>query len=132
MATQRTELEEQESFVAYKDIIATVQTYVDGARVGSAALMRKAFLPGAHIGGTYNSEPVDWTLDQFCELLEKHGAADALATQIVQIDHSGTAGMVRLEAENWRGTRYTDFLLVLWMGIDWKITSKVFFAHARA
>jgi hypothetical protein len=40
--------------------------------------------------------------------------------------------MVRLEAENWRGTRYTDWLLLLRIGVDWKITSKVFFAHSRA
>jgi hypothetical protein len=132
MATQLSAVEERESFAVYKEIAAAVQPYVDGARSGSSALMRKAFVPGAHIRGTYNSELVEWTLSEFCDLLDKHGSADELAAQIVQIDHNGTAGMVRLEAENWRGTRYTDFLLLLKIGADWKITSKVFFAHSRA
>jgi hypothetical protein len=40
--------------------------------------------------------------------------------------------MARLEAENWRGTRYTDFFVLLKRGDAWRIASKVFFAHARA
>ncbi|MBV9518326.1 MAG: nuclear transport factor 2 family protein [Hyphomicrobiales bacterium] len=48
------------------------------------------------------------------------------------IEHSGTAAMARLEAENWRGTRYTDFFVLVETGGEWKIASKVFFAHSRA
>jgi hypothetical protein len=40
--------------------------------------------------------------------------------------------MARLEARNWRGTRYTDFFVLLNQGDGWRIASKVFFAHARA
>ena len=40
--------------------------------------------------------------------------------------------MARLEAHNWRGFRYTDFFVLLKRRGDWKIASKVFFAHSRA
>ncbi|MBV9977268.1 MAG: hypothetical protein JO105_17925 [Hyphomicrobiales bacterium] len=33
-------------------------------------------------------------------------------SRVVTIKHSGTAAMARLEAENWRGTRYTDFFVL--------------------
>jgi hypothetical protein len=43
------------------------------------------------------------------------------------------AASARLEAENWRDTRYTDFFLLLKHGSKWWIASKVFFfAHSRA
>ena len=50
----------------------------------------------------------------------------------VSIDISGTAAMARLEAENWRGTRYTDFFVLVRRDDVWKIASKVFFAHSKA
>ena len=40
--------------------------------------------------------------------------------------------MARLEAVNWRGTRYTDFFVLLKRDGEWRIASKVFFAHDRA
>jgi hypothetical protein len=40
--------------------------------------------------------------------------------------------MARLEAENWRGARYTDFFVLLKRDDAWRIASKVFYAHARA
>ncbi len=37
-----------------------------------------------------------------------------------------------LEALNWRGTRYTDFFVLVRQGEGWRIDSKVFFPHLRA
>ena len=127
-----TKAEERASFAVYEAIAATLQHYIDGARTGDSALMRKAFLETAHIRGAYGGKPVDWTLSEFCELIDKHGPAAEIAARIVTIDHSGAAAMARLEAESWRGTRYTDFVVLLKIGADWRIASKVFFAHSRA
>jgi hypothetical protein len=124
--------DEGSSFSAYDAILAPLQHYVEGARKGDSSLMRKAFLDGAHIRGSNAGKPVDWTLDEFCGLIDKHGPASEVKTRVVTIEHSGTAAMARLEAENWRGTRYTDFFVLLDTGAQWKIASKVFFAHSRA
>ncbi len=132
MTVTVTEADERASFAAYEAIAATLQNYIAGARTGDSALMRRAFLETAHIRGSYGGKPVDWTLSDFCELIDKHGPAADIAARIVAIDHSQGAAMVRLEAENWRGTRYTDFFVLLKSGADWRIASKVFFAHSRA
>jgi len=55
-----------------------------------------------------------------------------LDARTVAIEYQGTAAMARLEARNWRGTRYTDFFVLLKHGDAWQIASKVFFAHSRA
>jgi hypothetical protein len=123
---------ERASFATYEAIAATLQTYIESARTGDGALMRTAFHNAAHIRGSYAGKPTDWSLTEFCDLIDKHGPAADVAAVIVMIEHSGTAAAARLEVENWRGTRYTDFFLLLKHGSAWRIASKVFFAHSRA
>ena len=64
--------------------------------------------------------------------VEKGGPAADLKTRVVAIEYMGTAAMARLEAENWRGTLYTDFFVLTATDGTWRIDSKVFFAHSRA
>jgi hypothetical protein len=109
-----------------------IGTYVEAARTGDAALMGDAFIAEATVRGSYGGKPVDWTLPEFCNLIAKGGPAPELETRIAAIEISGTAAMARLEAVNWRGTRYTDFFVLLEREGDWRIAGKVFFAHDRA
>jgi hypothetical protein len=132
MSERITKADEHASFAVYTAIAATLQNYIDGARTGDSAFMRKAFLDSAHIRGGYDGLPVDWTLAEFCALIDKHGPAADVVARVVTIEHAGSAAMARLEAENWRGTRYTDFFVLVEIAGEWRIASKVFFAHARA
>ncbi len=125
-------IEERASFAAYDGIAATIQTYLDAARAGDGSAMRSAFLHGAMVRGSYGGNPTDWTLEEFCAVIGKGGPAADLNARVVAIQVSGSVGMARLEAENWRGTRYTDFFVLLNRGGTWRIASKVFFAHTRA
>jgi hypothetical protein len=127
----RTVAEEAASFAVFDEISSTLQHYIDGAKAGDAALVRKAFLPEARIQGAYGGQPVDWTLEEFCGMIANGGPAPELRARIVAIDVSGAAGTARLEIINWRGTRYTDFFVLLNQG-GWRIAGKVFFAHSRA
>ena len=106
--------------------------YIDAARTGAPGLMREAFIPEATVRGSYDGKPVDWTLQQFCDLIAKGGPAPDIEAQVAAIEVSGTAAMARLEATNWRGTHYTDFFVLLRRDGEWRIASKVFFAHDRA
>ncbi len=65
-------------------------------------------------------------------MIDKSGPAADLQARTVAIELAGSAAMARLEAENWCGTRYTDFFVLIWRDNAWRISSKVFFAHARA
>jgi Putative lumazine-binding len=124
--------DEPASGATHDAIAARLQSYIDAARTGDGARMRNTFLETAHIRGSYGGKPVAWTVSDFCDVIDKGGPAADLTSRIVTIDHSGTAAMARVEAENWRGTRYTDFFVLLEIDTDWRIASKVFFAHSRA
>ncbi len=123
--------DEAASFAAADSIAATINLYVEAARAGDGAAMRKPFLDSARIQGSFRGKPVDYTLDSFCDAIAK-GAAAEVKSRIAAIDIEGTAASARVESENWRGTRYTDFFVLLQRDGHWKIASKVFFAHSRA
>ncbi len=127
-----TPAEETESFAAHEAIAATLQHYIDAARSGQGSLMRRAFAEDAHVRGSYAGKPVDWTLEEFCALIDKGGPVADLDARVVGIEFQGNAAMARLEARNWRGTRYTDFFVLLKLDNAWRITSKAFFAHSKA
>jgi hypothetical protein len=127
----RTVAEEAVSFADFDEISRTLQHYIDGAKAGDDALVRKAFLPTARIQGAYGGKPVDWTLEEFSGVIAKGGPAPELVARIVAIDVTGAAGTARLEIINWRRTRYTDHF-VLFNNGGWRIAGKVFFAHSHA
>ena len=124
--------QEAESFAVPQAIAETLQRYIDGARTGDVALLRSAFTEGARVSGSYGGKPVSWSLQEFCDAVAKGGAAPGLEARVVSMEHSGSAAMVLLEALNWRGTRYTDFFVLVRRDEGWRIDSKVFFAHLRA
>ena len=132
MPTEVTQAQETESFATHEAIAAALQQYVDAARTGKGAVMHQAFAENARISGTYAGKKVDWTLQEFCDLIDKGGPVENLDARVVAIEYQGNAGMARLEARNWRGTRYTDFFVLLRRDGEWRIASKVFFAHDRA
>jgi hypothetical protein len=124
--------DEAASFAAFKEAGDALQGYLDAARAGDVALMRRAFQDSARICGTYGGKLVDWSLEEFCAAIAKGGPAPMLSAMIVGIDIWGTAGNARVEINNWRGTRYSDFFVLLRVDAGWRIASKVFFAHSRA
>jgi hypothetical protein len=130
-AMQVNPADETASFAAHEAIAAVLQQYIDAARTGSGPLMRSAFTTEAHISGSYGGKPVVWARQEFCDLIDGKPATD-LAARVVSIEHGGNAAMARLEALNWRGTRYTDFFVLVRQDDTWRIASKVFFAHSRA
>jgi hypothetical protein len=124
--------QESESFAIPQAIAETLKRYIDGARSGDVALLRSAFTSSARVSGSYSGKPVSWSLQEFCDAVAKGGAAPRLEARVVSMEHSGSAAMARLEAQNWRGTRYTDFFVLVRRDGGWRIDSKVFFAHLRA
>jgi hypothetical protein len=132
MTATITPQDEAASFATYEAIANVLREYIDSARAGDSARMRRVFVGDASVRGSYGGAPIDWTLQDFCAVIEKGGPAPELNARIVTIDHAGSAAMACLEAENWRGTRYTDLFVLILRDGAWKISAKVFFAHGRA
>ena len=61
--------------------------------------------------------------------VDENDPATGLQARIASIDLINTVATVRLELDNWNGSRYTDLFTLLKVDEEWKIMNKVFHLH---
>ncbi len=117
--------------VRQHDAIAeTVQHYIDGAKSGSGDDMKPAFHKDATIFGYAGADLFGGSIQQLFDWGDQNGPAAELQARIASIDVVDTIATVRLELNNWTGSRYTDLFTLLKVDGEWKIMSKVFHLHS--
>ncbi len=117
--------------VSEYDVIAeVVQHYIDGAKSGKGDDMKPAFHQDATIFGYAGADLFAGPIQQLFVWNDENGPATDLQAQIADIDVAGTVATVRLELDNWTGSRFTDLFTLLKVDGEWKITNKVFHLHA--
>ena len=113
----------------YDEITKIVQHYVDGAKSGSGDDMKPAFHQDATIFGYAGADLFAGPIQQLFAWNDENGPATGLQARIASIDLIDTVATVRLELDNWTGSRYTDLFTLLKVDGEWKIMNKVFHLH---
>ena len=113
----------------YEGIAATLQHYVEGARSPSAEEMARAFHPSAQIHGHLGDHILADPIQALFDWHEETGPATDVVIQFSILDISETIAVVRVEADNWAGHRFTDYLSLLKVEGRWQIVNKIFHAH---
>ncbi len=111
-------------------ITKTVQHYIDGAKSGKGADMKPAFHKDATIFGYVGEDLFAGPIQILFDWNDQNGPATELEAHIASIDVSGTVATVRLELDNWTGSRFTDLFTLLKVDGEWKIMNKVFHLHS--
>jgi len=120
----------QPSNVQENDLITkVVQRYIDGARSGKGNDMKPAFHEDATIFGYIGDDLFAGPIQQLFDWNDENGPATSLKAQITNIDLADTVASVRLELDDWTGSRYTDLFTLLKVDGEWKIMNKVFHVH---
>ena len=118
--------------VTESDAIAEVlQHYIDGAKSGRGDDMKPAFHKDATIFGYAGDDLFAGPIQKLFAWNDENGPATGLQARIANIDVVDTVATVRLELENWSGSRYTDLFTLLKVDGQWKIMNKVFHLHAE-
>ncbi len=113
------------------DVIANVvQKYIDGAKSGRSDEMNPAFHEDATIFGYVGEDLFAGPIQQLFDWNDENGPAKGLQARIASIDLIDTVATVRLELDDWTGSRYTDLFTLLKVDGQWKIMNKVFHLHA--
>ncbi len=113
------------------DVIAdVVQHYIDGGRSGKGDDMKPAFHEDATIFGYAGSDLFAGPIQLLFGWVDENDPATRLQAQIVSMDVVDSVATVRLELDNWIGSRYTDMFTLLKVDGEWKIMNKVFHLHA--
>ena len=113
----------------YTAITDTVQHYLDGARSGRGDDMRPAFHEQATIFGYVGPDLFAGPIEGLYDWNDENGAAVDVVTQVTIIEVVETIAVVRVDADNWTGHRFTDFFTMLKLDGQWKIMNKVFHLH---
>ncbi len=106
-----------------------VQHYIDGAKSGRGDDMKPAFHTDATIFGYAGDDLFAGPIQKLFDWSDENGPATELEARIASIDVIGTAATMRLELDNWTGSRYTDLFTLLKIDGEWKIMNKVFHLH---
>jgi len=114
----------------HDEIAKVVQHYIDGAKSGKGNDMKPAFHDDATIFGYVGADLLAGPIQKLFDWNDENGAATELKSRIASIDMVDTVATVRLELDNWTGSRFTDLFTLLKLDGEWKIMNKVFHLHA--
>ena len=96
-----------------RDAIAkAIQHYIDGAVSGRGDDMKLGFHAEATIFGYVGDDLFAGPIQQLYDWNDANGPASELQARIASTDITGTVATVRLELDNWTGSRYTDLFSV--------------------
>ncbi len=113
--------------VSEYDVIAKViQHYIDGAKSGKGDDMKPAFHKDATIFGYAGADLFGGPIQLLFDWNDESGPAAGLQARIASIDLIDTVATLRLELDNWGGSRYTDLFTLLKVDGEWKIMNMVF------
>ncbi|EJM62071.1 nuclear transport factor 2 family protein [Pseudomonas sp. GM48] len=111
----------------YQDVVATVQKYVDGIRIGSAETCAEAFHEQAVYFGVADGEVSGGGVQTFYDFLRQNGKAPDVVAQIDVLAITPTTAVVRVDLENDSiGADYNDYVTLLKVGGVWKVIAKVY------
>ncbi len=110
-------------------IAKTIQYSIDGAKSGKGDDMKPAFHEDATIFGYAGDDLFAGPIEKLFAWNDENGAATGLQARIAGIDLVETVATVRLELDNWTGSRFTDLFTLLKVDGEWKIMNKVFHLH---
>ncbi|WP_298310143.1 nuclear transport factor 2 family protein [uncultured Aquimarina sp.] len=129
--TKQTTQDEIQNFNEYQEVVEALQPYIESAKTGDGKVIRTAFYDHTHVVGSMNGDYLNHTADQFAEAVGSLGTSENVKHHIVWIDISGPAAAAKVEFINWLGFRFTDFFVLYKKDGQWKISGKVYDAHAK-
>lgn len=110
-----------------KALVKSAEKYLEAGRKGDINLMKEVFHKDATIFGYFEGEFLGGHIQLLYDWMEQFSAAKEIDGQIVSADLEGTVGNVKVQAKNWCGYNFTDYLNFLKFDGKWVIINKMFF-----
>ena len=113
-------------------VMAAMQSYIDGVRLGNSNVMRPGFHEAAMIFGYYPGGVMQQPIQALFDWIDKNGPSADLKTEFGDTDIRETIASVQLEVRDLSGAlagtgvQMSDIFLLLRTDEGWKITQKAF------
>ncbi len=110
----------------HKAVYEVAENYLEAGRTGDIELMKKVFHDDATIFGIFEGDMLGGPISLLYEWMESFGAANEIDGVILSVDVEGTIASVKVQADNWCGYNFTDFLNLLKTDKGWVVINKMF------
>lgn len=124
------------AFVAQADETAAakvpLETYIRAQATNDGALMRKAFLPSAHIEGVRSGKFTSWSVDEYVSFFNGKVSPEEPQRKrwIERVDVTGTAATATLQFD-YPAVKITDHMVLLKVDGEWRIANKVYSSQPK-
>ena len=116
----------------YEDVVATVEAYVEGLRVGSVEKLKSAFYKNAVMYGFSPGGLLEGPIDNLYTFVERYGPAKDVSAHIDVLDITTTTAVVRVTMENdAQGGDFTDFHSLIKLDGQWKVIAKLYHMYDK-
>ncbi|MBD5182897.1 MAG: nuclear transport factor 2 family protein [Muribaculaceae bacterium] len=111
----------------YDAVAKAAELFVKSVAEGNSLHAKQLFTDDAVLFGILNGELEHGSIQQFYKNVDTVGADPDFKARIDVVAVEETVAVVRVLEENWNGTiDFTDFLLLLKIGDQWKCVAKAY------
>lgn len=111
----------------YKAVEEAAQKFVKSVAEGNSQYAKTLFTDEAVLFGFLDGKLEHGSIEQFYHNVDTVGAGDHFKARIDILSIEETVAVVRVLEENWGGRiDFTDYLLLLKMGEEWKCVAKAY------
>lgn len=115
------------SIVEYKAVEDAAMKFVKSVAEGNSAYAKELFVDEAVLFGYLDGKLEHGSIEQFYHNVDTVGAGDDFKARIDIVSVEETVAVVRVLEEKWGGRiDFTDYLLLLKIGNEWKCVAKAY------
>lgn len=112
---------------AYEEVAAAAEKFVRSVAEGDSTYAKQLFTDDAVLFGMLDGTLEHGPIEQFYRNVDTVGAGNDFKARIDVLAVEETVAVVRVLEENWGGRiDFTDYLLLLKLGGEWKCVAKAY------
>ena len=110
----------------FNAVQAAAQKYADAVGSGNENICKPVFLDNAVMFGFLDGKLQSGTIQNLYNSLKEVGADPKFRSRVDVVFIDGTVALARVLEDNWANHDFTDYLMLIKIGKEWKIAAKVY------
>lgn len=116
----------------YEEVVATVERYVEGLRIGSVEKLKSAFYKNAVMYGFGTGGLMEGSVDNLYTFVERHGPAKDVVAHVDILDITTTTAVAKVTMENdVQGGDFTDYHSLMKLDGQWTVIAKLYHMYDK-